>query len=293
MSLEYFSIYPSKFKLDGGAMFGIIPKPLWSKKINSDANNQIEMSLRIFCVKTEHKTILLDTGIGAYHNDQFNQRFGIAHASPNLSSQLSEALNSNNNDITDIVLTHLHFDHAGGLLSPDGKSVSYPKARLHLHKKHYQYSLHPTERDKGSFQAEYLERAIDYYRDQNLIQWHDHFEGVLLEDDTYQLRFKTSHGHTPYQVLPYDSKMIYMGDLLPTAHHLNLPWVMGYDMRPGLSTEEKASIYQFIYERQLILVFDHDLDYWGGRIKIGAKGKWEFSELYERQEDHWEKHSIA
>jgi glyoxylase-like metal-dependent hydrolase (beta-lactamase superfamily II) len=292
MTVQYASLYPTSFKLDGGAMFGIIPKPLWTKAIPSDDLNRIEMSLRVFLIITQNRKIIVDTGTGNYHPDKFNKRFGINYPDQFYDHLLKTKFSCTREDITDIVLTHLHFDHAGGLLWGENLDISFPNAKLHIHQKHWQYAQHPTPKDAGSFQMHYLEKAINYFDQQNQLNWLDLFSGSVLQDTDYELKFRTSHGHTPYQVIPYDQNIIYMGDLLPTSHHLHLPWVMGYDMQPGLVCEEKADFYRFIHAKNLVMIFDHDLEYWGASIKPTDKA-WEYDQLYPSQKGEFEYHSLS
>ena len=118
-------LHPATFKLDGGAMFGIIPKPLWERKIFPDEKNRILMSLRVLLIETENRKILVDTGIGDYHNEKFNQQFAIQGEKDPLAELLSEQLKIKSEEITDVIITHLHFDHVGGLGGRDGKTLVF------------------------------------------------------------------------------------------------------------------------------------------------------------------------
>ncbi len=259
--LRYHALHPATFKLDGGAMFGIIPKPLWEKKIPADDLNRIHLSLRVLCIQTDNRVILIDTGIGDYHDPKFNQRFAVVGESDPLARVLNEHLGILPEQVTDVVITHLHFDHAGGL----GHAL-FPRARLHLHRRHYEYALAPTVRDAGSFLKEYFRPVIQERDAAGMVAWHDGEEGELLRDGDYVLRFKCSHGHTPWLLHPHDEKFIYMADLVPTSAHVPLPWVMGYDIAPGRTTQDKAAFYRFIRERGLTMVFEHDMKHWGARL---------------------------
>lgn len=267
---NYFSIIPSEFKLDGGAMFGIIPKPLWSKKIPSDELNRIKMALRVLLVQTAGRIILIDSGIGDYHEQKFNDRHGVSKEISPLASILLSELNISAEQVTDIIPSHLHFDHVGGFIKlADGKvKPVFPNATLHLHKEHYRYSLSPTIRDTGSFQTEYFQPIIDFYINNSQINWLSAEEGEILQDGNYSLQYKCSHGHTPYHVHPFDERMIFMGDLLPTHSHLPLAWVIGYDMQPGVVPQERLSFYQFIERQNLTMIFDHDLEFWGSKLEF-------------------------
>src|SRR5690554_2494303 len=261
---RYFVLHPAVFKLDGGAMFGIIPKPLWSKKISPDEDNRIEMALRVMLVQTTHRNILIDTGIGDYHGEKFDDRFGVKGPKDPIITLLN-TINLTKDDITDVVLTHLHFDHVGGLHSNEINLI-FPKATLHLHREHYQYSLNPTPRDAGSFQSEFFKPLIEKYQSLNKVNWLSGDEGIILKDGDDELNFKVSHGHTPHMIHPYDEKFIFMADLVPTSSHISLPWVMGYDIAAGTTTSDKEKFYEFIMKNELTMVFEHDPQYWGSKL---------------------------
>lgn len=137
-------LHPATFKLDGGAMFGIIPKPLWEKKIKADDFNRINMSLRVVLFQTENKNILVDTGIGDYHPEKFNTQFDVKGSNSPLTNALKSA-GLNEDDITDIILTHLHFDHVGGLgTGENGTDIIFKNATIHVQADHYKYSQNAT-----------------------------------------------------------------------------------------------------------------------------------------------------
>lgn len=267
---KYFCLEPARFKLDGGAMFGIIPKPLWSKVHAADDQNRIELALRLILIKDEdnNKNILIDTGIGDYHGDKFESRFGILGPESPLELALKEA-QLEPTDITDLILSHLHFDHVGGIGKlVDGQMIPVlPNATIHLHKKHYEYSLKPTDRDTGSFQIEYFEPVLNWYLEKNQVHFLDEMEGEIIPG----LKFKCSMGHTPYLLHAYDEKFIYMADLIPTSNHIHIPWVMGYDISPGVTTQDKKHFLSFIKKENLTIIFEHDPIYFGSTIKLNDK----------------------
>jgi glyoxylase-like metal-dependent hydrolase (beta-lactamase superfamily II) len=290
----YHSIYPTPIKLDGGAMFGIIPKPLWEKKIIPDQKNRIKMSCRSFYIAVDDRHILIDLGVGDYHGAKFDHMYELAHQS--VENALQGLANIGTNDITDIILTHLHFDHAGGLGTKSGDNPMFPNATLHLHRSHYEYSKNPTPRDSGSFQQKFIQNQVSYYEKKGQIHWLESNDKKILETTSgHQLKFLESFGHTPYQILPYDNKMIYLGDLVPTSHHLPIAWSIGYDMQPGVTALEKKKIYDFILKNKLAIIFDHDLDTWGGFLakKINDKGKEVFflEKTFPVKNHHYEKHT--
>lgn len=269
MKTEYFCLEPAAFKLDGGAMFGIIPKPLWNKVHPSDEQNRIELALRLVVIKKDDKVILIDTGIGDYHGQKFDERFAVVGGDSPLKKSLAR-LNIRPEEVTDLVISHLHFDHVGGI-GQMNEGVMVPilkKARIHLHKSHYEYSLHPTERDTGSFHVDKFEPVIKWYQFHNQINWLEGMEGEILPG----LNFLCSMGHTPYLTHAYDEKFIYMADLIPTSNHVHIPWVMGYDISPGITTEDKKRILTFINEKKLVMIFEHDPKYFGATVKKNEKG---------------------
>lgn len=274
--------HPATFKLDGGAMFGIIPKPLWEKKIKADESNRILMSLRVMFYQTKNRLILIDTGIGDYHPEKFNYQFEIKGNEHPLEKCLNE-IGKSANDVTDIVLTHLHFDHVGGLgnLTNDIMSPLFPNATLHLHQKHFEYAQNPTARDSGSFHIKTFLPLIKWYENNKKIHFVQDEMGTLIKDDNFELNYKISFGHTPFMLHPYDSKFIYMADLVPMAHHIKLPWVMGYDINPGITTKYKEEFYHFIIDKNLTTIFEHDNDSWGATIEKDDRGDFTAKEIFE------------
>ncbi len=266
---QYFSLEPARFKLDGGAMYGIIPKPLWNKVHPADEQNRIELALRLILIKDGSKNILIDTGIGDYHGEKWDSRFGLVGGPSPLEMALNE-LGMKASDITDLIISHLHFDHVGGIgKMVDGKIEPIMKnATVHLHKKHFAYSKAPTVRDEGSFQIEYFMPVIEWYQAQNKVHFIDGMEGEILPG----MKFKCSMGHTPYLMHAYDDKMIYMADLIPTSNHVHIPWVMGYDISPGVTTIDKKEFLTMIEQNNLTMIFEHDPLFFGSTIKRNEKG---------------------
>jgi glyoxylase-like metal-dependent hydrolase (beta-lactamase superfamily II) len=268
---KYFALHPAVFKLDGGAMFGIIPKPLWSKAIPADEQNRILLSLRVMLIRVGARNILIDTGIGDYHGDKFDDRFGVKGSVNPLIEALSSQHGLKPSEITDLIISHLHFDHVGGLGKNEGEhQILFPQATLHIHRQHYEYALHPTIRDSGSFHAQYFKPMIEKAAAEGRVHWIEGAEGEILREGGEVIRFRCSYGHTPHLMHAFDEKFIYMADLVPTSHHVPLAWVMGYDISPGKTTQDKAEFYQFIMEKNLTMIFEHDMEFWGAKVK--AKG---------------------
>ncbi len=282
--IKKYILEPGFFRLDGGAMFGIIPKPLWNKVAPADELNRIDLSLRLYLLQTKDRLILVDTGIGDYHGDKFDQRFAVEGGDSPLEKALEEA-GHKSDEVTDLVISHLHFDHVGGI----GKMVSgemvpvLPKARCHLHQDHYQYALNPTDRDSGSFHKSNFEPIIAFYRNQGLLRMHQGEEGELMNlNEEQSLRFKCSHGHTPFLMHPYDNEYIYLADLIPTSNHISIPWVMGYDIAPGETTRNKKEFLDFIIDKGLKIIFEHDPLYYAATVIINDKKQYSFGERFAR-----------
>ncbi|WP_417336612.1 MBL fold metallo-hydrolase [Halobacteriovorax marinus] len=265
---EYFCLEPAKFRLDGGAMYGIIPRPLWNKVHPSDEENRIDLALRLILIKDGDKVILIDTGIGDHNPDKFNQRFDVRSKKKPLALALAE-IELTPDDVTDLILSHLHFDHIGGIgeLVDEKMQPVFKKARCHIHRAHYEYAHAPTDRDAGSFHTKNFDPIVKWYEGQGLMQWHQGEEGEILELASGALNFKCSHGHTPFLMHPYDENFIYLADLIPTSNHVHIPWVMGYDISPGVTTKDKKEFLKFIYERNLTMIYEHDPKFWGGKLQ--------------------------
>jgi len=280
-SKKYFSVEPARFKLDGGAMFGIIPKPLWHKVHPADELNRIELALRLVLIQTDKKNILIDTGIGDYHGVKFDERFGVTDSASPLEKALA-SINLKPDDITDLIISHLHFDHVGGIgkLINDKMEPVLKKATIHLHKNHYEYSHKPTERDSGSFHVADFEPMIQWYVEHKQIHWLEGMEGEILPG----IHFKCSMGHTPYLLHAYDDHFIYMADLIPTSNHVSIPWVMGYDIAPGVTTEDKKHFLDFIMKKNLTMIFEHDPVYFGAKAAKNDKGDFVCGEKFKRTE---------
>lgn len=282
MTKQYAILHPAVFKLDGGAMFGIIPKPLWSKFIPADEQNRIQLSLRVMLIQTTHRNILVDTGIGDYHGDKFDDRFGVVGPKNPLVESLKTQFGLNPEDITDLIVTHLHFDHVGGLGQESGEHVTiFPKATLHIHRQHYDYALNPTIRDAGSFHTQYFKPLVEKAVQEGRVHWLENEDGLILDDQGEKIFFKCSFGHTPWLVHPYDEKFIYMADLVPTSVHIPLPWVMGYDIAPGQTTKDKARFYEFILEKNLTMIFEHDIKVWGAKVRKKSEQEFEAGEKFD------------
>jgi len=279
---QYFCLEPAHFRLDGGAMFGIIPKPMWNKVHPADDYNRIELSLRLQLIKTEEKVIIIDTGIGDYHGDKFDARFDVKSDKSPLKLSLA-ALELTPDDVTDLILSHLHFDHIGGIgeMIDDKMVPVFKHAKCHVHKDHYEYAHNPTERDGGSFHTHNFDPVLDYYKDNNQMVFHEGEMGTIIDLKEGPIKFKCSHGHTPWLMHPYDENYIYLADLIPTSNHVHIPWVMGYDISPGVTVTDKREFLQFVLDNNLKVIFEHDPVYWGASIKADPKKSFTVDEKFE------------
>jgi glyoxylase-like metal-dependent hydrolase (beta-lactamase superfamily II) len=248
------AIETGEFALDGGAMFGVIPKPLWEKRIPVDARNRIDMRLRALLIQGEGKNILVDTGIGDKGDTKFNDIYRVDHSRYTLESSLAKK-GLKPEDITDVVITHLHFDHVGGATKYDSEGnlvPTFPNAIYHIQKRHLEWARSATERDMASFRKEDFMPLVEQSR-VNLLEG----ETELYPGITVRL----SNGHTTCQqhVLVSDGKesLFYCGDLIPTSVHVSLPWIMGYDIKPLTTLEEKKSLLDEAVEKNYILFFEH------------------------------------
>lgn len=271
MEIANYKIYPiisSRFALDGGAMFGVVPKTLWSKTNPADELNRIEMVTRNLLIVGENKNILVDTGNSSKMNEKLQNIYNLQFSPENLLNSL-EALKLKKEDITDVILTHLHFDHTGGSTYLDGQDLrpTFPNATFYIQKKHFEYALNPTERDRASFIRE------DFYP----LYENGQLELVDGELELFPNIFTiVVNGHTPSQqiikITDTQKTILYCGDLIPMSSHIPLPYIMGYDLRPLETLEEKRKILQSSLKGNWILVFEHDPYVTACTIKQTEKG---------------------
>jgi len=287
IDIKHYAISPGMFRLDGGAMFGIIPKPLWNKVAPADEQNRIDLDLRLWLIKTPTRNILVDTGIGDYHGEKFDKRFDVRQQNSPLEEALKKA-DLKQEDITDLIISHLHFDHVGGIARIEGEKVisTLKNATIHLHKKHYDYALNPTIRDSGSFHKHIFGPVLDEAIANSKINWLEGESGEILTlDNGEKIEFKCSHGHTPHMIHPFSNEYIYLADIIPTSNHIHIPWVMGYDISPGITTENKQDFLDFIFERGLKIIYEHDPIYWGSTVVKNDKGHYVAGELFKKNSE--------
>lgn len=245
----------SNFMLDGGAMFGVIPKMLWSKKYPADENNMINMSLRSLIVDNGDRVILIDTGYG----DKLGEKF-LKHAYINGGDGLVSGVKKAGyqpGQITDILLTHLHADHCGGTVSKkddeDGFELTFPGADIWVSRRQYEWAAKSNVREAGAFMEENILPMMDSGRLRFIDEEGEIFKGIEV---------KIVNGHTPGQLIPFidykDTKLIYTADLIPTSAHIPILWNMSYDLDQLVTIDEKTAILNEAFEKDYILFFEHD-----------------------------------
>lgn len=257
------TLYPieaGNFKLDGGAMFGVVPKSLWTRTNPADNNNMIDMAARCLLIEDGDRLILIDTGMGDKQSDKFFSYY-YQWGNHSLDNSLRQH-GFHRDDVTDVFMTHLHFDHCGGSIQWNRDRTGYQPAFKNAHfwtnKEHWQWAVEPNAREKASFlkenilpmqqsgQLKFIERGTEKFLENSELGF-----GILFVD-----------GHTDKQMIPYipykGKTLVFAADLLPTAGHIPLPYVMGYDTRPLLTLDEKAQFLQEATDKEYLLFLEHD-----------------------------------
>jgi glyoxylase-like metal-dependent hydrolase (beta-lactamase superfamily II) len=261
--MKLHSIHTGNFKLDGGAMFGVVPKSIWNKSNPADENNLCTWALRCLLIEDGDRRILVDTGIGDKQDDRF---FG--HYARSQTRSLEEALNAkgfSSADITDVLLTHLHFDHCGGAIVRRGDRLipAFAKATYWSNEEHWSWATVPNEREKASFLKENILpiRESDQLKMIKLPQ-ERRDEGIAKASFLPGIDLRIVHGHTRAMMLPqlkYKGRtIVFVADLLPSSGHLPIPYVMSYDMFPLTTLHEKKEFLEEASGADYILFFEHD-----------------------------------
>lgn len=262
------AVAAGRLGLDGGAMFGIVPRPLWERRIPPDERNRIPLAMRCLLLRGHGRVILVDTGLGHKADAKFESIYAVDHDHSTLLGSLAH-LGVAPEAVTDVVLTHLHFDHAGGAVtrSDDGKlSLSFPEADHYVQRTHWEWA-HTSEREAASFLAENLDPLEASGR------------LVLLEDETSpfpNVTFHVVNGHTRGQQLVRvgegEGAVFYAADLVPTAAHVPALWIMAYDVEPLVTLREKRDILGQAASEGWLVVFEHDPEVACARIERTEKG---------------------
>lgn len=256
--MKFHVIDTGKFKLDGGAMFGIVPKSIWNRLNPADEHNLCTWSMRCLLVEHEDRLILVDTGMGDKQDAKFKSYFH-PHGDDELITSIRNK-GFSEEQVTDIFITHMHFDHVGGAVSKDEKGNLFPtfrNAKYWTTKKHYEWALNPNLREKASF----LHENIVPLNDAGVLQYLDtnNHEYRWME----RISFRYYYGHTEAMMLPEfvmdnGKKLIFMADLLPSVGHLRLPYIMAYDIRPMDTLEERMRFYDYAASEGSYLFLEHD-----------------------------------
>ena len=265
---ELYAIETGSFGLDGGAMFGIIPKPLWSKLNPADELNRVTLNARNLLLVSESRKILIDSGIGGNWDDKFARIYRL-DLSVNTSQKSLDKLGIKPEEITDVLLTHLHFDHTGGSTTlNEGKWVpTYPNAKYYVQKKHFDWALNPSDRDRGSF----IQNRFMPLHKEGLLYFID---GEVPFDD--EIDFLLINGHTFFhqmiKIQDSSNTVLYCGDLFPFTSHIPIPYVMGYDLQPLITVQEKKKILPQAIEENWKLFFEHDPEVIMATVSQSNKG---------------------
>ena len=252
--MKLYSINTGYFKLDGGAMFGVVPKSIWHKVNPADENNLCSWALRCLLIEDGKRLTLIDNGIGDKQDEKFFGHYYL-HGNDTLDKSLA-AHGFSKNDITDVILTHLHFDHCGGSIKRDGDKLvpAFKNAVYWSNARHWKWATEPNDREKASF----LKENILPIKDSGQLKFIE-TDGNSFPDN---ISIRQVFGHTEAMMLPqisYKGKSIlYMADLLPSAGHIPLPYIMGYDMFPLITLNEKKSFLMEALQNEYILFFEHD-----------------------------------
>lgn len=256
------------FKLDGGAMFGVVPKVLWSKHQEPDENNLVTWAMRCLLIEKGDKLILIDTGMGNKQDEKFFKHYYPSGEDTLLGS--IEKAGFKAEDVTDVVLTHLHFDHCGGAVTKtnNGDLVpTFPNATYWSEQNHWNWAIKPNDREKASF----LKENFVPLQDAGVLKFVNEETEIIPE-----LSFALAHGHTESMLIPYiqyeGKTIVYMADLLPSPSHVSMPWVMGYDIRPLDTLREKEAFFEDAVAKNYILFYEHDSKVQAGTIKMTEKG---------------------
>jgi len=258
--MKIYPIEAGNFKLDGGAMFGVVPKTIWNKTNPADENNMIDIAARCMLIEDGNRLILIDTGMGNKQSEKF---FGYYSLWGNHSLDKSLAkFGFHSNDVTDVFMTHLHFDHCGGSVNwnatKTGYEVAFKNAKFWTNDNHWEWAIKPNAREKASFLSENILPILESGQ-LNFIKRPESDFGISNE-----LGFGIFYvnGHTEKMMLPHieyqDKTIVFCADLIPTAGHLPIPYVMGYDTRPLLTLPEKTKFLNAAVEKNYYLWLEHD-----------------------------------
>lgn len=269
--MNLYAINTGFFKLDGGAMFGVVPKSIWNKLNPADENNLCDWALRCLLIEDGNKLILIDNGIGDKQDAKFLSHYFL-HGDDTLNSSLAK-YGFSCDDITDVILTHLHFDHCGGSIIREGEKLipAFKNAIYWSNEEHWKWATEPNDREKASFLKENI---LPIKESGHLRMVNEHSSDFGLQTSDISLRFV--NGHTAAMMLPqisYKEKtIVFIADLLPSIGHIPLPYVMAYDMFPLTTMQEKKSFLIEAVDNNYILFFEHDPLYECCTVQLTDRG---------------------
>ena len=271
--LKVHAIQTGGQKLDGGAMFGVVPKPLWERRIRADERNRIQLGMRCLLIEHERGLVMIDNGAGNKENAKFHEIYGVENAGQESRTLLEDGLREigvRAEDVSLMIDTHLHFDHAGGNTWVDGGGVvrpTFPNARYVVQHGEYDWATHTNERTAASYFAHNFEPVVAAGQ----------FDFVSGEVEVWPgITLIPTPGHTPHHqsvLIESDgARAFYPADLMPTSAHIPLPWIMGYDVEPLRTLETKRVILKRAVAEEWLVVFEHDASVLSGRIMVDGKG---------------------
>ncbi len=258
--MKLYPIETGNFKLDGGAMFGVVPKTIWNKTNPADNNNLIDLAARCLLIEDGNRLILIDNGMGNKQSEKFFGYYSL-WGTHSLDKSLAK-YGFHRDDITDVFLTHLHFDHCGGSVNlkadKTGYEIAFKNAKYWTNKNHWEWATSPNAREKASF----LSENILPIQESGQLNFLKIPEGDFVENSELDFGVFFVNGHTEKMMIPHiqyqDKTICFMADLLPTVGHLPLPYVMGYDTRPLLTMPEKSKFLNTAAENNYYLFLEHD-----------------------------------
>lgn len=267
-NFELSIIRESQFKLDGGAMFGVVPKTVWSKLAPADESNRVTLACNLLLIETPHGRVLVETGMGPRWNEVERARFALTTLVDH--TAVLQSVGLSNEDVDHVVVSHMHFDHIGGaVIERDGKLVpAFPRAKYYVQRGEYELASRVNARGRASY------RVDDY-------QPLEHFQQLVIMDGDTEIVpgvwARITGGHTSHhQIFTFESegqKGVYFADIVPTCNHLSPAWVMGYDHFPLQSCDVKDQWLGLAAQEQWLVVFDHEMEVPWGRIDKSDKGK--------------------
>ena len=271
--MKLFTANTGYFKLDGGAMFGVVPKVIWNKLNPADENNLCNWAMRSLIIEDGDRLYLVDNGMGDKQSEKF-----FSHYYLNGDDSLEKSIKNAGyafKDFTDVILTHLHFDHCGGSVVKEGDDLlpAFPNAKYWSNKKHWEWAVHPNAREKASFLKENI-LPIQEAGQLNFVE--TTLNGTVPLDETSSVSIRYAYGHTEAMMLPqvnYNGRtIVFMADLLPAQWHVRMPYVMAYDMFPMTTLDEKKAFLEEAVDNDYLLFFQHDPFLECGTLKRTDKG---------------------